>query len=224
LALSGIDRFVVYSGVEQDLYPQIFSLPANKFDIVLWGIRPPEADMATPFEGGDYICAIGGNARDYETLVEAARQLPHMRFVLVVRPDSLQGLHLPLNITVHVDLSYGAAMNVLKYSRFMVLPLANSSVPCGHVTLVAAMHLAKATIVTDSLGVRDYARDGDNALLVEAGSIESLITAISRLWENPLLCNRLAENGEKFAASECTEDNIVEHFLGCIQNINARKV
>lgn len=219
LALSRIDRFVVFSTVERELYAKAFALPIEKFDVVLWGVKPPQVDAPeTPLEQGDYVCAVGGNARDYRTLIEAARRLPDVRFVLVVRPNSLSGLDLPPNVAVHTNLPFGKAMNVLMHSRFMVLPLLNSEVPCGHVTLVAAMYLGKAFVITELSGVRDYVRDGDNALTVIAGSVDDLAAATRRLWVDPALCANLGENGRRFAASECTEERIARHFLGWLRS------
>jgi glycosyltransferase involved in cell wall biosynthesis len=196
LALSRIDRFVVFSTVERELYAMTFGLPTDRFDVVLWGVRPPRVDLPeTPLEQGDYVCALGGNGRDYRTLIEAARRLPDLRFVLVVRPGSLRGLDLPSNVVIHVNLSSGKTMNVLMHSRFMVLPLVNSNVPCGHVTLVSAMYLGKAFVVTDSLGVRDYVRERDNALTVTASSVDSLVAAIGHLWNDPALVPVFAKTG-----------------------------
>ena len=103
-------------------------------------------------------------------------------------------------------------MNILAFSRFMVLPLVAGDVPCGHVTLVAAMHLGKAMVVTDSVGVHDYVHEGENALAVEAGSMDELANALKRLWQDQELCRRFGENGRLFAAYECTEVRIAEHF------------
>jgi glycosyltransferase involved in cell wall biosynthesis len=218
-ALSRIERFVVFSTIERDLYAKTFRLPADRFDIVHWGVRPPEVDTPeTPLEQGSYVSAIGGNARDYPTLIEAARRLPDVRFVLVVRPHNLRGLNLPPNVAVYTNLPHGKTMNVLLHSRFTVLPLVNSEVPCGHVTLVAAMHLGKALVITDSAGVHDYVRDGDNALAVTACSVESLVAATRRLWENRALCARLGENGRRFASLQCTEERIADHFRHWLQS------
>jgi glycosyltransferase involved in cell wall biosynthesis len=212
-ALSKVERFVVFSSVERDIYTRTFSLPADRFDIILWGVQPPRVEAPeVPHVPGDYVCAIGGNARDYHTLVEAARQLPQMQFVLVVRPVNLRGLTLPANVMVRANLPLGTTMNVLLHSKFMVLPLTGSEVPCGHVTLVSAMHLGKAFIITDSSGVRDYVRNGENALTVEPGSVESMVAAIKQLWRDPILCTRLGSNGQTFARRECTEERTVEHF------------
>lgn len=218
-ALKSIDRFVVFSTVERALYAKTFSLPAEKFDVVLWGVRPPDIDTAEPpFVAGAYVCAIGGNARDYRTLIEAARRLPDVRFVVVARPENFSSLAVPPNVTVYANLPYQTTMNVLAHSRFMALPLASSEVPCGHVTLVAAMHLGKAMVITDSAGVRDYVHDGDNALAVAAGSADDMAAAIKRLWDDPALCASLGENGQRFASSECTEERIVEHFRGWLRD------
>lgn len=219
LALSRINRFVVFSNMERELYAKAFSLPADRFDVVLWGVRPPQVDNSdAPFERGAYLCAIGGNGRDYRTLVEAARRMEDVRFVLVVRPKSLSGLHLPHNCVAHENLPLGKAMNVLLHSRFMVLPLLGSAVPCGHVTLVAAMHLGKAFAVTDSTGLRDYVCNGENALTVSAGSVDDLAAAIRRLWNDPLLCARLGQSGRRFARLECSEERIADHFRGWLRS------
>jgi glycosyltransferase involved in cell wall biosynthesis len=218
-ALSEIDRFVVFSTMERELYSRAFGLPLERIDVQMWGVRPPEVDsFETPLEPGEYVCAIGGNARDYRTLVESARMLPHVRFVLVVRPESLAGLSVPANVRVHVNLPIGKTMNALAHSRFMVLPLESSEVPCGHLTLVAAMHLGKAFVITNSSGVRDYVREGENALTVPAGDSTGLAAATDRLWNDPALCESLGQNGKRFAARECTEERIVEHFRSWLRD------
>jgi glycosyltransferase involved in cell wall biosynthesis len=216
--LSNVSRLVVFSQLERTLYAKVFGLPENQFDVIRWGANPPDVDSSqAPLEPGDYVCAIGGNARDYGTLIEAARLTPHIRFVCVVRPDSLRGLDIPTNVKVHTDLLFGEAMNILKHSRFMVLPLLHSEVPCGHVTMVAAMHLGKAFIITDSEGVRDYVRDGYNAMTVSPHSAAALVEATERLWNAPALCKRLGENGRCFARRECTEERVVRHFRGWLK-------
>ena len=215
---SRFDRFVVSSQVERALYAKAFSLPIERFDFVLWALWPPRVERPeTPLEAGEYISAIGSNARDYKALAEAARQLPNLRFVIVVRPENLIDLSLPPNVTVHVNLPLGDTMNVLQHSRFMVLPLLGGDVPNGHDTIVAAMHLSKAIIVTNSSGVHDYVRDGDKGATVGPGSVDSLVGAIKRFWNDPALCARLGQDAQRFAASECTPDRVADHFRGWLQ-------
>jgi glycosyltransferase involved in cell wall biosynthesis len=212
LALRRMKRFVVFSTVEKELYARQFAIPIDRFDFVHWGVRPPTIAGPPPADAGDYVSAIGGNARDYGTLVAAAREMPNIPFIFVVRPANLEGLKIPPNVKTLANISFEASMNVLRYSRFMVLPLINSEVPCGHVTIVAAMHLGRAFIVTASKGIKDYAKDGENALTVSAGSAANLIEATRRLWNNPALCNDLGSNGRDFALKECSEERVSDHF------------
>ncbi|SRR5579871_283797 len=212
-AFSSVKRFIVFSQMEKRIYSKAFGIPIDRFDFVHWGARTPKVEPPDrPVESGDYVSAIGGNARDYGTLIETARTLPNMRFILVVRPENIQNVALPANVSVLANTSFGKAMNILLHSRFMVLPLLPGDIPCGHVTLVAAMHLGKAMVVTNSSGVLDYVHDGDNAIAVDAGSPQMLAEAVQRLWQDRDLCRRLGENGRSFASAECTEARIAEHF------------
>ena len=161
-----VDRFVAYSSLERSLYADYFRIDPARIDVLLWGVAQPLVEPAdTPIESGDYICAVGGNARDYRTLFAAMAQVPEIPLVAVLRPANVVGLDVPSNVRLHFNLPVGKTNNIVAFSRFMVLPLAGSEVPCGHVTLVAAMHLKKALVVTDSRGVSDYVQDGVNSLL-----------------------------------------------------------
>ena len=88
-AFSGVDRFAVFSKVELDLYARVFGVSATKFEFIHWGVGSAAvSDSDAPMIQGDYVCAIGGNARDYRTLMVAAGRLPEIRFVVVARPEN----------------------------------------------------------------------------------------------------------------------------------------
>lgn len=214
-AFETVTRFVVYSTLERKLYHEKLGIPLEKLDFVHWGVGPPKDDGTPPpepFRGGDYVCAMGENSRDYATLMAAMKRLPDIPLVMVVRPHNLVGLEVPPNVRVLTSIPFSQAMAVLRHARFMALPLAGADVPCGHVTLVNAMYLGKAMAITDSAGVSDYCRHDDNALLVPAGSAEAMAAAIERLWNDGALCRRLGEAGRHFAETVCTEANIVSNF------------
>jgi glycosyltransferase involved in cell wall biosynthesis len=103
-------------------------------------------------------------------------------------------------------------MNILAHSQFMVLPLAGSEIPCGHVTLVSAMHLGKAFIISNSSGVADYVQDGRTAIACEAFSADALEAAVRRLWDDRPYRDRLAHQGRAFATEFCSEANTLAWF------------
>jgi glycosyltransferase involved in cell wall biosynthesis len=208
-AFTDVDRFVVFSTMERTLYSEAFEIPAEKFEVVLWSVAEPTVDQPdAPLEPGDYICAVGGNSRDYPALMEAMKGLPDIPLVAVMRPENVVGLSIPPNVRVRLNIPFGHANNIIKYSRFMVLPLLGSETPCGHVTLVNAMYLKKAFLVTDSTGVADYVREDENCLTFEAGSVDALAGRIRELWDDSKRCLRLGVGGSRFAEANCSENTM----------------
>ena len=212
-AFAQVDRFIAYSTLERSLYAEYFGIDQSRIDVVLWGVGHPMVDPPdVPVEPGDYICALGGNARDYRTLFAAMERVPEIPLVAVLRPENVAGLKVPRNVRLHFNVGLGKANNILAFSRFMVLPLAGSDVPCGHVTLVAAMYLKKAMVITNSLGVADYVEDGGNSLLVPVADVDALALRIRGLWNDPGRAQQLGTAGYEFAISKCSEEQIIHHL------------
>jgi glycosyltransferase involved in cell wall biosynthesis len=212
-AFSHVDRFVVYSTAERSLYADYFGIDPRRIDVVLWGVASPQVDSPeTPVETPDYICTLGGNARDYRTLFAAMEKLPDIPLVAVLRPENAAGLKVPPNVRLHYLIPAGKANNILAFSRFTVVPLAGDDATCGHVTIVSAMYLKKAMVVTNSLGVSDYVQDGVNSLLVPAGDPETLAERIRELWNNPQRADQLGAAGLAFAQANCSEQQIIDHL------------
>lgn len=219
-AFQSVDRFVVPSTLERTLYAQTFGLPESRFEVLPWGINKPSAPagMGRVVEG-EYICAIGGEGRDYATLFDAMKRLPEVVLVCVTRPHNLAGLHTPTNVRTLTNTSADVAWNILAGSRVAVIPLLNRDVPCGHVSMVAAMYHAKPIVATDSRGVTDYVRNDENALLCPPGDPDALADRIRRLLADPLLSERLGKAGERFVYGACTEQNTVSYFTNYLQQV-----
>jgi len=69
-----------------------------------------------------------------------------------------------------------------------------------------AMACGTPPVITDSGGVREFARDGENCLLVPARDPAAIANAVTRLMENGELVKRLSASGIE-TASEFTWDN-----------------
>lgn len=217
-ALQSVERFVVFSQMEREIYSSYFDLPAERFDMLHWGVRAPDVDLnAAPAVAGDYICALGSQGRDYKTLLLAMRKLPQLRLVIVAATGNLARLAIPANVTVKTDIPLAQAMNILAHCRFMVLPLQGSKVPCGHVTIVSAMHLGKAVIATDSSGLEDYIAPQVSGLTCPAHDDAALATAIQSLLEDPALSLQLGLAGQRYARQHCSEERVVEYFRDFLQ-------
>lgn len=217
-AFASVDRFVCFSRMEQHLYAGHFDLDPARIEMIHWAARPPRLDPAAPpLVAGDYVCALGSQGRDYATLVAAMRSLPALRLVIVANRASLEGIALPANVEARVDIPLAQAMNVLQHSRFSIVPLRGTEVPCGHVTLVSAMHCGKPTIVSASSGVSDYVEDGVTGRIVPVGDVTAMAAAIDRLWQDPAAIRALGDTARAFAAAHCSEEAAVAWFEGYLR-------
>ena len=212
-AFKGVDRFVCFSTMERRLYADFFDLDIARFDMIHWAVRPPVADPVTDRSLPEaYVCAIGSQGRDYRTLMQAMTLLPRIGLVVVATPQSLHGLSIPPNVIVRCNVPLAQTMGILQRSRCSVVPLLGARVPCGHVTLVAAMHLERPSIVSDSTGIADYVHDGINGLTVAPGDPAALARAIEQLWDDAALNARLAGAARLFAQTHCREQAAVDYL------------
>jgi glycosyltransferase involved in cell wall biosynthesis len=198
--------------MERGLYAERFGVPIERFSFMRWGVAPPIATPGPRTIDKPYVVALGGEARDFATLCDAARRLPKISFVLIVRPTSLDSIAVPDNVTVHVNLPFADAWSLVWHAEAALIPLRSQQTPNGLVTLVGGMHLAKAQVVTDSAGLSDYVEDGRTALLVPAGDSRAFAAAIERLMSDPVLRDRIGEQAQAFAAEHCSEAVTVEGF------------
>jgi glycosyltransferase involved in cell wall biosynthesis len=212
-ALTSVDKFVVYSRMERDLYHQYFGIPAEKIEFSHWKMGVPDYAPEYPLETGNYICAMGRYGRDYATLLAAMKQLPHINLVLVTGNQNLDGLEVPKNVKVLCDISLAHAYNILQFSQFMVLPLKHSEMPTGHITLVSAMHLHKAIVATNSTGIDDYVLNEQTGLLTQPQDVNGLVEAISALDRQPAWREQLAAYGHAFAQQHCSEESAMQELI-----------
>lgn len=198
-AFRHVDRFVVFSSAEKSLYSQYFGIDPERIDVLPWAMRTPDVQPDTPLIEGDYICAMGGEGRDYKTLVDACRALPDIPVVMVVRPQNIAGIELPAHIKAHTNLPNGRFWNIVKFSRFVAIPLRDQSTNCGHISIVGGMLFGKPVVSTLSSGTQEYLQHDRNALLSAPGDADGLRLSIETLWRNEALYDRLVQGALELA-------------------------
>jgi glycosyltransferase involved in cell wall biosynthesis len=219
-AYQQVDRFVVYSTLEKKLYADYFGIDPTRIDMLHWSVHAPKVPYDdAPIEAGDYICALGSQGRDYDTLFAAMRLLKHIKLVVVATANSVAHLSIPDNVKVHTHIPLAQAHNILTHSQCMVVPLRDSQVPCGHVTIVSGMFFKKAMIVTNSEGVHDYIQDQHTGLFYQPKQVNDLAAKIEQLWNDRDQMHRLAEAGHQFAQAMCTEQSVIKYFTDYLKNL-----
>lgn len=181
-AFRGITEFVVYSTYERAFYAETFGIALDRMRYLPWTMETPVPGPENPMAGkGAYVCAIGGEARDYATFAAAMRARPTLPAAVVARDYSLRGVDMPANVSVFTNLAAAKTWAILAGAEAMVLPLRDDRTACGHITLVAAKLLGVPVIATDSVGISDYTGGGRVAGLVPPGSAEAIAAALDRL-------------------------------------------
>ncbi|HJK97588.1 MAG TPA: glycosyltransferase family 4 protein [Polyangiaceae bacterium LLY-WYZ-14_1] len=211
--LARVDTLVTYSTFERELYAEVFALPIDRIEVIRWGARPPPVDPAVPPPlDGPYVAAIGGEGRDYATLLQAARQLPEVAFVVIARPHNLEGLSVPPNVTTMTNVPYPVALAAMRHAVVMALPVLSTETPTGHGTLVAAMHLGLPVVASDAQGLHDYVEDGVNGLRVALGEPDDLARGLRQVLDDSALAATLSRNARAFATEHCSEASVARWF------------
>lgn len=207
-AFSRVDRFLVHSEAERERYARHFGIAVERFDLVRWGVEFSSVqipDAPRPFEF-PYICALGKDGRDYRTLIEAMKQLPKLTLIVVAQPYNLTGVDIPENVKIHCNIPRDQALNILKHSEFMALPLEGSETSCGHITLVSAMFYKKAIVATKSSGIVDYFPPVYDAPKPGAGDVSGWVEALRSMADDPDRLERCGMTGSAFSHQYCTHE------------------
>lgn len=214
-----IDQFVVYSQFERERYAEYFNIPIEKIQMLHWAMEKPVIDEGfLPCEGS-YYCAVGGEGRDYKTLISAFKDLPQHKLVIVTRPNTLDGVEIPLNVQIFYNLPSKKFWGLVDKSKAVIVPLVSKETACGHITLVGAMKLGKAIVTTYSYGTTDYIIDNENGLVVQAQQASELVAAVQKLESSPALIQTFGQNNRAFAKKYCEPSVWASYIQGFIESV-----
>jgi len=163
-----IDCVVVHSSLQGRLAVRTLGLSSERVALVpyqvderFWSSR--DAPALAPAE--DRICSAGLEYRDYDTLVEAVAGLPVDVAIAAAsgwsafRFERGAGARpLPPNVRI-VSLDYADLRELYASALFVVVPLRDVENQAGITTILEAMAMSKAVIVSHTRGQTDVVRD-----------------------------------------------------------------
>src|SRR5690606_18561867 len=181
-SLSYVDQFCVYTRFEAGLYADALKLDAARFEPVTWtqdippvGHLPPDLTFHRP-----YVVAVGGEGRDFATLMEAARATPTLQYVVIARPTAALA-HPPANVRVIFNVPLATCWGIASRALALLVPLRDAETCCGHITLVSGRLLGLPILTTASSGTDEYTQDFPGTLTLPAGEPEAWANAIREL-------------------------------------------
>ena len=113
---------------------------------------------------------------------------------------------------VHFNLSHEETWTIAQHAVASIVPLRSRDTPCGIVTIVGGMHLGKAHVATQAVGITDYITHEKSGLVVPPRDPAALASAIKRLRDEPKFTEEMGRAAALFAAEQCSEAATVAHF------------
>jgi len=199
-----IDTIFVYASTQKRYGNAVLGIPAEKLRLIPFHAdemfyRPlPEVAVKE-----DQISAAGLEWRDYPTLIEAVREMPDLQVRLAAaspwskHKNETANRTLPANVDAR-RYDYEALRRLYAESAFVVVPLYENDFQAGVTTLLEAMAMGKAVIVTKTTGQIDVVTDGVNGLTVAPGDVEGWKAAITRLRTDPAYRDLLGSNARRW--------------------------
>lgn len=160
------------------------------------GFWRPQAILPQPL-----IVSAGREHRDYSTLAQAVKDLPERT---VIAAGSLHSPAarcrvpevLPANVTVGMR-SLTELRELYAQAAVVVVPLIPNDFQAGVTTILEAMSMGKAVIVTATDGQRDVIVDGETGVLVPPDDSVALRSELRRLLADPRERRRLGANARE---------------------------
>ena len=235
-AHSHLSAIVNYSSMQMHYARERLGVPQEKLHHALQPVdtrfwRPD----GRPLE--DLVCAVGSEARDYGTLIEAVRERDLRAELAVgttvfqtgdletdlapsVRP--LVDAGLPGNVTLRQQLDHRALRALYARSRVVVVPLQNVLFDAGVTSIAEAMAMGKPVVVTRSRGQVDLVREGETGLYVPPGDPRALRGALEHLLRHPAEAERMGRAGRAFAETRLPLERWVSDVAGVVRPSRAR--
>ena len=165
---------------EEDRQPFIpaWGVPPERVVVTPYGASLSDEELALPRSRGDDVFAGGDPLRDYDLLAEAARGLPAEVHIATRRwnPDPAG---VPANVHAGA-LSHDEFVTRLNNCGVVVVPMSGGEMrSAGQQTFLNAMALGKPVVISDAVGVREYVRDREHALIVPTGDARALHQALA---------------------------------------------
>lgn len=152
----------------------------------------------------DIIFVGNDSNRDFETLIEIAKNLPELKFIFVTEHELLKELKLPnvqiFNGSWSNELLTDTELKVLyKSSKLTIIPLHYSTQPSGQSVTLQSMAVGTPVMITKTDGFWDINefKDGEDIFFVQNNNISSWEDKIKNILSNKILMTNVSVNAKE---------------------------
>ncbi|MBO0744763.1 MAG: glycosyltransferase family 4 protein [Candidatus Dormibacteraeota bacterium] len=202
-----MDRVLVHSPRQREVAIQELGIDADRVFVLPYAVDTEFWEAgAGAAPAWPTIASAGIEHRDYRTLAEATKGLDARLQVSMGSTHSPQSRgRLPDRWPEHAEVSFAQPAELRR--RYMeatvvAVPVTETEFPAGITTLLEAMSMGKAVVVSATRGMSGIVEDGETGLLVPPGDVSALHRALDRLLQDQVLRRRLAVQARSFAVRE----------------------
>ncbi|URI28719.1 D-inositol-3-phosphate glycosyltransferase (fragment) [Micrococcus luteus] len=192
--MEGVDRLLMFSSNQVRIFTDA-GIDPKRLHPVLFGVDERFYHPSKEPRRFQVLAAGVDRGRDWQTLVEAARLLPHIRFELYTRPETVAPLAVPSNMTVHAPVGIDEHRHNLQSSDLVVVPTHDLAYPTGQSVMLEAMASGACVAVTATEAMADYQDDGVSTLALPLHDPEGVASVIEMPIEDAALRRQIAESG-----------------------------
>lgn len=154
----------------------------------------------------EYFLSVGRDiGRDYETLIEAARLVPH-KIVIITSLRNMVGIqNLPPNVSILYDLPYSEVRKFYQGALAILVvsqpdEVLTGSDCSGQMTILDALASGKPVVATKKDWIGDYFNNNEVSIVPPKDPI-NLALKIRWVAENPEEASTMAQKGERMVKS-----------------------
>lgn len=161
-----------------------------------------------------YVFCGGRNGRDWNMLLEIAREITDISFKCVMPQlicDSLQ--EIPANVEIQCDIPEQKFLDLLASSSLVAMPL-NTDAPAGLIALFQAGMYKKLVITSNTPVTREYISKDRGVL---CSTKEEWVSAIELYAVNSDEGNKKVENFNAFLNKECSKEIYAKELMKLVR-------
>ncbi|MEU3846966.1 glycosyltransferase family 4 protein [Micrococcus terreus] len=203
--LSGVDAVIVFSANQREIFADA-GYPADRVHPVRFGVDPSWYCPAPPVETSVHprpvqVLASGvDRGRDFDTLAEAARLLPHLTFTVVTQAGRVRNP--PPNMILKTPVSMEEHRTLLRSAELVVVPTHDLAYPTGQSVLLEAMACGRPAAVTGTDAMTDYIRDGESNLRLPLADARGVARVIGDAMGDSEFRNRIGDSARRLVADK----------------------
>jgi glycosyltransferase involved in cell wall biosynthesis len=219
----GISRILMHSRRQIEVAQRDLGVAATQLAFVPYFA---DSEFWSPRKAAEenLLVTAGREHRDYATFAAACFDLP-VRVVVAAgsfhspRATWKPPASWPANFELLHMLDRIALRDLYASAKVIVVPVLNTDFQAGVTTLLEAMAMGKAVVVSGTDGQRDIVEDGETGIVVPPGHVRSMREAIRRLIDDPRERARLGANARAAAQTRFSLDAYATAIAGHLDEL-----